>query len=293
MLDNIVEIQALNEKCNRYGIDTIETGAVIAFSMECYENNLLNRNDIDSLKLNWGDAESMLNVVDQIVFKQGFGKTLSRGLIKASEEIGPKSKKYAIHCKGLSFAAHDPRGYNSVGLAYATNSRGACHLQAYSNVFERTVTMPDIGINQIPDRFSKEGKAELVAKLQDLMCIYDSATICKFSLFGGIKIADLVNWLNFVTDLEFDNNKLIETGERIFNTKRIINNQLGITKMDDKLPERILKEPKTETPAAGNLPPIEKMIKEYYDFRGWNMNGKPKMRTLKRLNINFPPTKKL
>jgi aldehyde:ferredoxin oxidoreductase len=212
---------------------------------------------------------------------------LGQGLVAASKAIGQGSEKYAIHVKGASFAAHDPRGYNSVGLAYATNPRGACHLQGYTNVFERTVTMPELGLHEIPDRFSKEGKGELVARLQNLMCLYDAATICKFTLFGRVKVSHLVEWMNFITGWSNDLQGLMETGERIFNTKRMFNVREGIRKKDDTLPERILTEPKNDTPAKGNVPPLEKMLKEYYSFRGWDEDGVPKQDKLQSLGIEI------
>jgi len=287
LLDQLPPLQKAHEMCNRYGMDTIEIGGVLAFAMECFERGLISKKDTGGVDLRWGDPKGMLEMVKQIGERDGFGKILGQGLVAASKAIGQGSEKYAIHVKGASFAAHDPRGYNSVGLAYATNPRGACHLQGYTNVFERTVTMPELGLHEIPDRFSKEGKGELVARLQNLMCIYDAATICKFTLFGRVKVSHLVEWMNFITGWSHDLQGLMETGERIFNTKRMFNVREGIRKKDDTLPERILTEPKNDTPAKGNVPPLEKMLKEYYSFRGWDEDGVPKQDKLQSLGIEI------
>lgn len=286
LLDNLPAIQKAHELCNRYGLDTIEVGGVIALAMECTERGLLSAKDTGGLDLSWGNARAMLEVIAQIGENRNFGRILGRGLVATAKAVGQGAEKFAIHVKGLGFAAHDPRGYNSVGLAYATNSRGACHLQGYTNVFERTVTMPEMGLHEIPDRFSQQGKGELVAKLQNLMCVYDAATICKFTLFGRVRVTQLLEWLNLVTGWNADVDELMKTGERLFNAKRIFNVREGIRSRDDSLPERILTEPKNDTPAKGNLPPLAKMLKEYYSFRGWSLDGIPRKETLETLGLN-------
>jgi aldehyde:ferredoxin oxidoreductase len=288
LLDQLPALQKALELCNRYGMDTIEIGGVLGFAMECYERGLISRKETGGIDLKWGDPKAMLEMIRQIGEVEGFGGVLSQGLVAASKAIGQSSEKYAIHTKGASFAAHDPRGYNSVGLAYATNPRGACHLQGYTNVFERTVTMPELGMEEIPDRFSKEGKGEFVALLQNLMSVYDAATICKFTLFGRVRMTHLVDWMNRITGWGIDKDEMMRTGERIFNTKRMFNVREGIRRKDDTLPERILTEPKTDTPAKGNLPPLEKMLKEYYAYRDWDEDGVPRKRKLESLGIRIP-----
>jgi len=288
LLDSLSALQKAHEMCNRYGIDTIEAGGVIAFAMECYEKGLISKKDTGGIDLRWGNARAILEVITEIGEKRGFGKILGQGLIAATKAIGPGSERYAIHTKGLGFAAHDPRGYNSVGLAYATNNRGACHLQGFTHVFERNVIMPELGIHEPAERFSSEGKGSFVARLQDLMCLFDAATICKFTLFGRARVTHLVQWLNFITGWDVTIDELMRTGERIFNTKRMFNVREGIRRKDDSLPERILAEPKRETPAQGNLPPLEKMLREYYEYRDWDDDGIPRKEKLESLGIKLP-----
>jgi len=148
--------------------------------------------------------------------------------------------------------------------------------------------MPEIGLHEIPDRFSLEGKGALVARLQNLMCLYDAATICKFSLFGRARVSHLLEWVNLITGWDEDLQGLMITGERIFNAKRMFNVREGIRRKDDNLPERILSEPKDDTAAKGNIPPLEKMLEEYYAFRGWDEDGVPQPDTLQRLGIACP-----
>ncbi len=42
-VDDLNAITMANYRCNEYGLDTISTGATIAFAMECYQKGILNR----------------------------------------------------------------------------------------------------------------------------------------------------------------------------------------------------------------------------------------------------------
>lgn len=285
LVDNLEAIAKANELCNRYGIDTLEVGGAISFAMECYENGLIGPGDTGGLKLSWGNALTMVEMVHQIGKGEKLGELLGQGLLRASQRIGGLALEFAMHSKGLAFPAHDPRAYNSLALGYATSNRGACHLQGFTHVFERGLTAPELGYPEVQDPFSEKGKGRFVAKLQDLMCIFDSLAICKFVLFGGIRVSHLLDWLNYVTGWEMDLEELMETGERIFNLKRLYNVSCGISRKDDTLPARILTHKRKTGGAAQNLPPLGKMLSEYYEFRGWSAEGIPKEEKLTQLDI--------
>ena len=77
----------------------------------------------------------------------------------------------------------------------------------------------------------------------------------------------------------------IETGERIWNTERQFNLDAGFTKADDTLPKRILEEPAPSGTAKGKVVELDKMLPEYYKLRGWDEDGVPEKKTLKRLGL--------
>jgi len=285
LIDDLEAIAKANELCNRYGLDTIEVGGAIAFAMECYTNGLIDKEDTGGIPLEWGNSQALVELTRQIGEKKNLGDLLGQGLRRASEKIGGLAFEFAIHTKGLAFPAHDPRAYNSVALAYATSNRGACHLQGFTHIFERNLTMPELGYEEVQDRFSTEGKGELVAKLQDLMCMFDSLSICKFTLFGGIRVSHLVEWLNLVTGWDMDLREFMKAGERIFNLKRLYNVKCGISRKDDTLPSRVLTHQRKEGGAANNLPHLGKMLGEYYEYRRWSEEGIPLGDKLKELDI--------
>ncbi|MCD6363891.1 MAG: aldehyde ferredoxin oxidoreductase family protein [Synergistetes bacterium] len=268
-----------NELCNRYGLDTISTGSVIGFAMECSEHGLIDE------RVRWGSGEDLLRLIKDIAFRNGIGDLLAEGVRSASENIGGLAKEFAIHVKGLELPAHDPRAFNSLSIGYATSNRGACHVQGMSYIFERGATLPDMGYTEVQDRFGVEGKAEFVAKVQDLMCLYDSAKMCKFTLLGSVGPRDMLKWLNYATGFDYSFEELMKCGERIFNLKRLFNVKIGISRKDDTLPPRIAIHAKESGGAKGNLPPFNKMLYEYYKYRGWDELGRPTPEKLKELGI--------
>jgi aldehyde:ferredoxin oxidoreductase len=285
MIDDMESISIGNELCNRYGIDTISTGSVIAFAMELYEHGLISDDSNDGKEIKWGDSEIMIELIHKIAQRKGIGKLLGKGVKEAAKELGGLAHEFAIHSKGLEFPAHDPRAFSSLAVGYATSNRGACHLQSFSYPFEKGVIMPELGYSVPLDRFVIEGKGILTAKAQNLMCLFDSLKMCKFSLYGGVRLTDMLDLLNYATGWNMDIEEFYKAGERIFNLKRLYNVRCGISRKDDTLPPRILSQCRNEGGAANNLPHLGKMLNEYYEFRGWTQEGIPTTNKLEELDL--------
>lgn len=285
LIDDLEAVAMGNELCNRYGLDTISAGAAVAFAMEAYEKGLLTLADTGGVPLEWGDAGAMLELIRQMGVGTGLGKLLGQGVAEAARVLGPAAGELAVHVRGLELPAHDPRAFFSSALAYATSNRGACHLQALSHAMESSVAMPELGYPEIQDRFSIEGKGRLVASMQDLMAVYDSLKICKFVLWGGVKVNHLARWLNLVTGWDWDLQALCVTGERLFNLKRMYNIRCGSAGFADGLPKRILTLPRDQGGAANRLPDLAPMLEEYYRWRNWDETGRPRMDKLMELGL--------
>ena len=277
---------AANELSNRLGIDTISAGAAIGFLMESFEKGETAGIDLGSVVPAWGDGKALVELVRMIGERRGAGELLGEGVLRASRVIG--RPEYAIHSKGLEFPAHDPRAFNSLALSYATSNRGACHLQGFTYVFEKAITLPERGFPAAQDRFGTERKAELVIASQDLMGLFDSLKLCKLAMNGGVGATVALGWLNLATGWDMGMEEFLAAGERIFNLKRAYNCALGVSRKDDTLPDRIRFVPKGGG-AGDNLPPdLDASLDEYYRLRGWTPEGIPKPETLKRLGIEYP-----
>lgn len=282
LIDDIEVVAKANDLCTRYGIDTISCGNAIAFAYECYERGLITSKDTEGINLSWGDRDSLLKMIDMIGKRKGIGFILGDGVKLASEKIGKGAEKFAIHVKGLEMPMHDPRAYKSLALGYATSNRGACHLQAASHWVEGGILFPELGLEEKLNRFTSEGKSKIVIDMQNFMAVIDSLIICKFALICGYTLNHLLRLIEAVTGNKITKDELIRIGERIFNIKRLFNNRLGISRKDDRLPERINK-PLSERKHSS--PDLNLMLDEYYRLRGWDEEGKPKPEKLKELEL--------
>ena len=287
LVDDLNAIAYANELCNKYGIDTITTGATIAYAMELYQRGIINKEDTNGLDISFGNKEVMIKLIKMIGERKGFGELLGEGVRNMSEKIGGLAKECAIHVKGLEPPAHDPRAIHGVALSYATSNRGACHLAGFTHGFERTATMPELGYDQPHDRHQLEGKAEFVIKMQNLMGVIDSIKVCKFAVANGLKIKTMVDWVKYVVGWEdFSMEELMETGERIYNIKRMFNVSCGISRKDDTLPMRFLTLKREGEGIQVKLPQLGDMLSEYYKLRGWDEFGIPTEDKLKELGCS-------
>ncbi|MDF2961671.1 MAG: putative oxidoreductase [Paenibacillus sp.] len=255
--------------CNEYGMDTIELGNVLSVTMEASEKGLIAEN------LSWGDADRMIELIEQMVFRQGVGDILAEGAARAAARFGDAGLAMAV--KGQSIPAYDPRGIQGIGLGYATSNRGACHLRGY------TVASEIAGIPEPTDRLKAEGKGALLKVFQDLLAFSDSMNVCKFSSFSenGENYAEQYSAM---TGVQISADDVMKIGERIYNLERYYNNLAGFNKReDDYLPKRFTEEPASGN-SAGSLSRMDIMLDEYYQERGW-VDGVVPQEKLKELEI--------
>jgi len=298
-LNNDVEsVFYLGKRCDLLGLDTISCGKTIGFAMELYERGILTKRDTDGLDLSWGNAESQAALVEKIAKREGIGKILANGVRKAAEQIGGDAWKYAVHVKGLEASGQDPRAHQSIGLTYATNVRGADHLRSLSSLEE--LGYPNIVIERfgkekadaILDIMSPKYKGQVVWDMEDLYALVDSAVICKYAtMWPPVFYFDtFVNVIPPLTGMEEwgDPKYVRQTAERISHLRRAFNHRLGVTRKEETLPPRLLKEPMPTGPSKGGLPDLDVMLDEYYEYRGCDREtGYPHEEKLRELNLEF------
>ena len=276
LVDDLAAICKANELCNRYGLDTISTGSVIAFAMEAYEKGIISNKDTDGVELVWGSGEALVEMVHKIGKREGIGELMGEGSKRMAEALGKNAVEFAIHVKGLEPSAHDPRRFFSQGLSYATAARGACHNASWSHPYELALSMTEIGIPEPQDAYQVEGKAEFTAKLQDLMTMMDTLVICRFVQIGkAVNVTNMVDWFNMITGRDLDVGEFMKAGEMIFNLKRLYNTRLGISRKDDFLPPRFLTRNRKHEDLTNQLPPLGQLLSDYYEYRGWSEEGIP------------------
>ena len=298
MNDNLVAVAKANELCNKYSIDTISTGVAIAFAMECYEKGIITKKDTEGIDLTWGNHKAMIQLIEKIAYRKGFGDVLAEGVKRAAEKIGKGAEKFAVHIKGQEVPMHEPRGKKGLAISYATSNRGACHLQAeHDDIFENEKWLcPEIGLDETlthRDRlYLGKEKAKMVKIAGDLWALYDSLIVCKFTAYpeGGISVGRLADIVVAATGWDITINDLMIVGERAFNLCRAFNVREGITRKDDVLPTRLM-EPLPEGPYKGETIPqnlLNRVLDDYYEFRGWHKEtGIPSEKKLIELDLKY------
>ncbi|HSR29091.1 MAG TPA: aldehyde ferredoxin oxidoreductase family protein [Anaerolineae bacterium] len=285
LIDDLPALLAINDLCNRVGLDTISTSGVVAFAIEAMEMGLIPADVAGGLRLQWGEPELVLELVGQIARREGLGALLADGVRAAASRLGPEAERFAHHVKGLELPYHDPRAFVALGLNYATGARGACHLEGPSHWRGFGWEWP--GWMEGPhDRFASDAEAARVTiGFQDYLALFNALGLCKFMAMSRLDPARTVELVNAATGWDWDVDDLLRAGERQFNLKRLINLRLGITAEDDRLPRRFLTEPRPTGGAAGVVPDLDVMLRIYYELRGWDAQGRPTQETLARLGL--------
>ena len=281
--------------CDDYGLDTISTGASIAFAMELHEKGIITQKDTD-LDLTWGNSDTVLELVARIAYRKELGNILAEGVRRAAQRIGKGSEYYAMHIKGQEISAQDGRAQQSMGLAQATSSRGADHLKGFPTIDEigyPTEAVERYGKQYLPeivDGIQTKYKPMVVKDGEEFCAIIDSAGICKFgTLFPpALYWQPIATALALITGIEMTVPQLKMIGERIVNLQRMYNVRHGITRKDDRQPSRILEEKSPSGRAKGHVVYLDNMLDEYYDLRGWDKaTGLPTDKKLNDLGLEY------
>ncbi|MDX2287708.1 MAG: aldehyde ferredoxin oxidoreductase family protein [Hyphomicrobiaceae bacterium] len=275
-VDDLEALTYVNFICNEQGLDPISFGATVSAAMELYDLGLLTPAETDGIDLKFGSAEALVKCVELTGKAEGFGKLLGLGSKRLCEKYGRGDLSMSV--KGQEFPAYDARGIQGMGLAYATSNRGACHLRGY------TVSSEILGIPEKTDPLVTDGKPALVKAFQDATAAVDSSGLCVFTTFAWT-LNDIAPQVNAACEGTWTPERLLETGERIWNMERIFNNRAGLTAADDNLPPRLVSEAAKTGPATGLVNGLAKMLPEYYQLRGWTAEGQPTNETMSRLAI--------
>ncbi len=308
--NDLQKILDWNYELDELGMDTISAANTIAWAMEASEKGLWD------CGLEFGKTDGLSQLFEDIAHRRGIGDELAEGSKRLSEKYG--GKEFAMHAKGLELAAYEPRRAVGQGLGYAVANRGGCHLNGgYLVIVE--------GLGLFADPQTPKAKADFTMMFQDLMECISASGQCLFTSYGffpgfllrkpqGLLMKAVnaavphVGWavrvmnryprmlalhlpvfhhtkmIKLALGMKMDLGRYLQIGERGYTMERWINTKFGICAANDKLPKRL-----TDTPQDPSNPktkiPLETMKKTYYQARGWDSNGIPTEKTLRRLKI--------
>jgi aldehyde:ferredoxin oxidoreductase len=284
--DNVESIIKLNDLCGRYGLDTISTGASVAFAMECYEKGLITKKDTDGLELSWGNHAAIVAMVEKLARREGFGDLLADGVRLAAQRIGHGAEEFAIHIQGQEIAMHDPKLFPAYATAYQAagapgrHTEGGGYLQENYGGFRGLEVPPH-------DRYAYSGKAQMHKKLASFNHVINSAGLCLFTSICTNANA-LPDFLGAVTGWHYGMEGVLEAGERIATMRMAFNVREGLNPVAWQLPGRVLgKPPLKDGPTAGIQVDNDTQVREFLEEMGWDpRSGKPTREKLRQLGLD-------
>jgi aldehyde:ferredoxin oxidoreductase len=291
-VDDLIAVSKANERCAAYGLDTISTGVVIAFVMECIERGLLTADDTEGYLPRWGDPEAVLHGIELIAGRLGFGDKMARGVRWLASEIGPEAEAIALHVKGQELPMHEPRLKAAMGLGYALAPVGADHMM---NIHDTDYANPDSGklhrvntiypVGPLPLDDLGEEKMNLFYHESNWQHFLDCALVCMLYPYS---YEHMVEALSGATGVEYSVEEVLAVGERAQTLSRLFNYREGFTSADDRLPRRVMKAFQ-EGPLAGveiSADSFEWALHRYYELMGWDRKtGAPLPKRLDELGL--------
>ena len=310
---NMDDILRLNYVCDILGMDTISAAGSIAFAMELKEKG------IADFGVEFGRTDNLVDVMYKIANREGIYSELANGSKWLSEKYG--GKEFAMHSKGLEMASYEPRRSVGMGLGYATGNRGGCHLNGgYLALLESVGALSlDAQSPRSKAQLTVFMQNALEAVSASGFCLFSAQTFVpavffklgpnhfitrmagRIMTFSGPLVRFILNiapalWINsfyllphaeavrLVTGIRMYTGQFVRLGERSFNLERLFSLREGLTAADDTLPDRMTKTPQVKG-RADTVVPLDVMLPKYYKTRGWDKNGVPKPRTLRKLGI--------
>jgi aldehyde:ferredoxin oxidoreductase len=291
-VDDLNAITMANYRCNELGLDTISTGATIAFAMECYQRGILSEDQTGGIALKFGDADLVVDLVERIGHRNGVGDLLAEGTQRMAEKLGAGSEHFAMHVKGLELPAYDPRAAKITGLGYVTSNRGGDHMNGYIQL-PSFIDIPFMIVEDSTIRnplVADPQEVHVLIDMENALSVLDALGGCKFMaiLLSANEIVDLVQ---AATGWDFDLDEFRKCGDRLQTMARAFCVREGLRRENDILPERLMSDPLPDGPARGMVldrTTLEKLKDPYYELRGWEISsGIPTAAKLHELDMDY------
>ncbi len=273
--DNYEAVIKCNDICNRYGLDTISTGATIAWAIECFENGLLTVEDTEGLELTWGNSKDIVAATQSMADQTGFGRVLALGSSAAASKLN-RGFQYLQTVRGIELPMHDPRLAPAYARTYqldptpARHTKGGLWLWQAQQPAEKRYIYDDTG----------DADRNMTAALEFL----DMAGMCQFIYFPGVFDAAM-ELMEAATGLTFGKEERMATVTRALHLRQAFNLREGLSFKDYVLPDRATGRPPQETgPTAGVTINNQTLADNFCEAVDWDKTtGKPSRQSLERL----------
>jgi len=289
------------ELCNRLGMDFYDTSALVSWAIEIYQKGVIDSKDTHGIELDWGKADEIQTLIQQMAFRQGFGDILANGLIEAPKTVGRGSEKYAVQIKGMAppFDARArissesfsqficSRGGHSVGVTVTMMPRRPGQMRRFA---ERTGLPPEDAVERVltgPEEFHP---GRISRWFEDNLAVLDALGICQFPPFQQVNLSSYAELYSALTGLETDDQGLLKAAEKVSNMRKAFSAREGLSSAREDVPPRRFVSEALKFGEERRGPLDEKYIRElvgdYYDERGWNPDGSVKDDRIEMLGLD-------
>jgi aldehyde:ferredoxin oxidoreductase len=282
-------VMTCNQICNQAGLDSISTGAAVAFALECAEKGWLPSELAGELPLRWGNSEVVVELTRRISARApGLGHWLADGVRRAARRLPPEAQHAAVHAGGQELAMH--RGLYEPGVAagyaldpapgrHTSTNAGNAGVAAFAPYFALLGRKPAGRYD-----FAEKGVTQAIG-----MCMYrafDSLGLCQFALLMGRP--PFLEWVNAATGWDMGEEELFRVGKRIQVLRHAFNARHGLPARF-ALPGRDRGDPPQEVgPLRGIRLDVEPMAESYFAFLGLDaQSGLPLPETARELGLEI------
>ncbi len=289
-----------------YGLDAYSTPQIIAFALELLDAGILTENDFPGMPQDIRGR--FFYIMDKIVRREGIGDKLANGVYHAARQIGNGAEAFdhntvkKFEQLPIKLGKLNPPYFLMIATANKmaiTQIEGSFPQDPLPTMEERQAFVDDW--EAVPDEkfkqyflnwekrneISNEASCAITEWNEMMHTLDDSDGICGFlssfrGQFGGrvaYHIHNLPTIINLATGMNFDEKSLWETGTRIRNLIRSLNIRRGMRRVDET--------PPADHWAVRDHEFEQKLLDDYYEYRGWNKEGIPTKETLEKLQLGY------
>ncbi|HXK28599.1 MAG TPA: aldehyde ferredoxin oxidoreductase N-terminal domain-containing protein [Candidatus Binatia bacterium] len=288
------------------GLDSYSTPQVIAFALELLEAGILTDQDFPGMPSDV--RKRYFYLLDKITRREGIGDILANGVSWAARQIGKGAEKYdhntvkKFEQLPIKLGKVNPPYFLMIATGEKmsiTQIEGSFPQDPLPTMEQRQefvknwAAVPHEKFKEWFLRWEKRNEISNEASCaitdwnEAMHYIDDSLGLCGFvssfrGQFGGktgYHVWNIPQLISLSTGLDFDKDKLWKTFQRIRTLVRAVNVRRGLRRRDERPPE--------DHWAVRNEATEQKLLGDYYEFKGWNSDGIPTKETLDQLGLNY------
>jgi len=247
---------------NQLGLDGDNAAQTISWAFECYERGLITQKDTDGLELVWGNFNAMIELLEKVAHRKGFGNFLADGAVRAAEKLGKGSSEFVVHVKGQD-SLDGVRINKGWGFGIVLSTVSGRHLRGSLGGFWLGDDKPINSYESVPEKTFHTQKQKAV---QDML------GLCSYVY--GQTLEDWVALLSSATGKTISKDRLLQIGLQAHNLEKAFNTiHVGFDRKDDHPCHRYYNEPVKSGPYKGERVDHkvwEQMLDVHYKLHIWD-----------------------